>query len=40
MRPPVIPPFTGGFHCGDWPKQGGSGGGQVIPPVFGGLHCR
>ena len=34
----VLPPFTGGLHCGR-PALDVLGGDQVLPPFNGGLHC-
>src|SRR5579875_245625 len=35
----VIPPITGGLHCGTVPAATSAGRRPVIPPITGGLHC-
>jgi hypothetical protein len=35
----VLPPSTGGLHCGNFLIQGGAADLMVLPPVNGGLHC-
>src|SRR5579875_3773646 len=35
----VIPPITGGLHCGNVPAATSAGRRPVIPPITGGLHC-
>jgi hypothetical protein len=36
---PVIPPITGGLHCGSPIRGLCRPGYPVIPPISGGLHC-
>ena len=36
---PVIPPTSGGLHCGGWLYIRRTGPQWVIPPTSGGLHC-
>src|SRR5579875_1503168 len=38
-RERVIPPITGGLHCGYTKHDGSVEGVEVIPPITGGLHC-
>ena len=35
----VLPPFSGGLHCGQYADNGPNIHSIVLPPFSGGLHC-